>query len=105
MLLSTTATAKRHNNVASIIYRAICAEYDLEHSNDWWVEPEKVVRNDYVKILWDFPIQTDKHLLHNRPDIMLINYKEQTGLIIDMQCQEMKTSRTRSSKKLTNISH
>ena len=22
-------------------------------------------------------MQTDKHLLHNRPDILLINYKEQ----------------------------
>ena len=70
----------RDNNAASIIYRAICAEYDLEHSKDWRVEPEKVVR----KILWNFPIQTDKHLLHNRPDRVLINYKEQTGLIIDI---------------------
>ena len=70
---------KRHNNVALITYRAICAEYDLKHSTDWWVEPEKVVRNDHAKIL-----QTDKHLLHNRPDIVLINYKEQTGLIIDI---------------------
>ena len=29
-------------------------------------------------------IETDKHLLHNRPDVVLINYKEQTGLIIDI---------------------
>ena len=53
---------------ASRVYRAICAEYNLEHSKDWWVEPEKVVRDDHAKILWNFPIQTDKHLLHNRPD-------------------------------------
>ena len=70
--------------MASIIYRAICAEYDLERSKDWWVEPEKVVSNDHAKILWDFPIQTDKHLLHNRPDIGLINCKENTGLLIDI---------------------
>ena len=44
----------------------------------------KVVKNDHVKILLDFLIQTDKHLFHNRPDIVLINYKEQTGLIIDI---------------------
>ena len=36
---------ERHNNVASIVYKAICAEYNLERSKDWWVEPEKVVRN------------------------------------------------------------
>ena len=75
---------QRRNNVASIVYRAICAEYHLEHNKDWWVEPEKVVRNDHAWILWDFPIQTDKPLLHNRPGIMLINYKEQTSLIIDI---------------------
>ena len=40
-----------HNNVASMVYRAICAEYNLEHSKDWCVEPEKVVRIDRAKIL------------------------------------------------------
>ena len=40
--------------------------------------------NDHANILWDFPIQTDKHLLYNWPDIMLINYKEQTSLINDI---------------------
>ena len=44
----------------------------------------KSSQDDHIKILWDFPIQTDKHLLHNRPDIMLINYKEQTSLINDI---------------------
>ena len=44
----------------------------------------KVVGNDHAKILWDLPFQTDKHLLYNRPDIVLINYKKRTGLIIDI---------------------
>ena len=81
--LAGTECTERHNNVVSIVYRTICAEYNLEHTKDWWIEPEKVVINDHDKILWDFPIQTDKHLLHNRPDIVLVSYKEQTGLIID----------------------
>ena len=72
--LAGTEYTKRHNNVALIRYRAICVEYDHEHSKDRWVEPEKVVRNDHAKIFWGFPIQTDKHLLRNRPDIVLINY-------------------------------
>ena len=82
--LAGTKNTERHNNMALIIYKAICAEYNLEHSKDCWVEPEKVVRNDHTKVLWDFPIQTDKHQFHNRSDIILINYKEQTGLIIDI---------------------
>ena len=83
--LAGTEYTKRHNNVASIVYyKTICAEYDLEHSKNRWVEPEKVVRNDHAKIFWEFLIQTDNHLLHNQPDIVLINYKKQTGLIIDI---------------------
>ena len=47
--------SKRHNN-ASIVYRAICAKYNHQHSKDWWVEPEKVVKNDHAEIFWNFPI-------------------------------------------------
>ena len=39
--LAGSEYTERHNNVASIVYRAICAEYDLEHSKHWWVKPEK----------------------------------------------------------------
>ena len=49
--LAGTEYTKRHNNVESIIYRVICAEYDLEHSKDWCVKPEKVVRNDHTTFL------------------------------------------------------
>ena len=39
--LAGTEYTERHNNVASIVYRAKCAEYNLVHSKDWWVKPEK----------------------------------------------------------------
>ena len=45
--LTGTEHTERHNNAASIVYRAIGGE----HSKDWWVKPEKVVRNDHTKIL------------------------------------------------------
>ena len=67
---------EKHNNVASIVYGAICAECKIDHSKDLWVDPEKVVKNDHAKILLDFSIQTHKHLLHNQPDNVLINYKD-----------------------------
>ena len=74
--------------------------YNLENSEDWWIEPERVVRNDHAKILWDFSIQTDKHLLHNRPDIVLINYKEQTGLIIDISVPRDENIQDKELKKI-----
>ena len=33
--LAGSEYAERHNNVTSIVYRTICAEYNLEHSKDW----------------------------------------------------------------------
>ena len=32
---------ERHSNVAKVVYRAICAEYNLEHNKNWWARPEK----------------------------------------------------------------
>ena len=49
---------------------------------DWWVEPEKVVRNDHTKILWDFSSRLTSICFAS--DSMLINYKEQTDLIINI---------------------
>lgn len=82
--LAATDYTNRHNQVASLVYRAICTEYDLEYSKDWRVEPEKVILNDSVKLLWDFSIQTDIKMPHNRPDIVLINNKNKKGYIIDI---------------------
>ena len=45
---------EKFTNVSLTVYRAICAEYNLEDSKDWSVEPEKIVNNDRVKILRDF---------------------------------------------------
>ena len=55
--LAGTEYTERHNKVASIVYRAICAEYNFEHSKDWWVEQEKVVRNGHAKTSGVFPFR------------------------------------------------
>ena len=86
-----TGSKAVHNNVTYIVCRAICAAYNLEHSQYWRVEPEQVAKNNHGKILWDFLILTDKHLFHNGPDIMLVNNKEQTGLIIDIAVSKSKS--------------
>ena len=44
---------------------------------------EKALQNDEVKILWDFKIQTDKHLAHSIPDITTVE-KAQTLYINDV---------------------
>ena len=38
------------------------------------------------KLLWDFKIQTDKKIEHNKPDIVVLDKMERKCLIIDVAC-------------------
>ena len=44
----------------------------------------KVIKNDEVKILWDFNIQTGHVIEHRRPDIVLIKKKTKKMYIVDI---------------------
>ena len=55
----------------------LCKKYHLLASDKWWEHNiEKVLQNEEVNILWDFKIQTDKHLAHNLPDITVVEKKQ-----------------------------
>ena len=55
----------------------LCKKYDIAAANNWWEhEVEKVVESKNIKILWDFKIQTDKHLPYNTPDITVVEPKQ-----------------------------
>ena len=45
------------------------------------------------------------YIVQDPPDIVLINYKEQTGLIIDIVVPKDENIQDKEPKKLTNISH
>ena len=38
------------------------------------------------KLLWDFKIQTDNKVEHNKPDIVVLDKIERKYLIIDVAC-------------------
>ena len=57
-----------------------CKETCYDHSR------ESVLENDQVKVLWDFKIQTDLHLDHDRPDIVVLEKKKRVCYIIDVAC-------------------
>ena len=51
----------RHGNVAKLIHWKLCEKWGYEKSDQWYThKPEKVLESEECKILWDFPIQTDK---------------------------------------------
>ena len=77
----------RHDNVAKVIHWKLCEKWGFEKSDQWYThKPEKVLESEECKILWDFPIQTDKTLEHNRPDITVIEKKTKKYLLIDPAC-------------------
>ena len=82
--LAGSAYTERHNHVAGMVYRSLCAQYDLSQPHYWWEIPDKVNENDQVKILWDFYIQTDKHVLANQPDIVVVDKSDKRAIIIDI---------------------
>ena len=52
----------------------LCKHYGVDCEDKWYEHsPEPVVENTNVKILWNFTIQTDKKVPHNRPDIEKTN--------------------------------
>lgn len=73
-----------HNNVATIVYLELPKKYKITPDSGqpyYEYEPPSVVENSTVKIYWDKGIQTDKTIMHNRPDITVIRKKENINLI------------------------
>ena len=80
----------RHDKVAAILHLDICKKNGFEcgdKSYEHVVDSEKkVLENEDVNVLWDFPIQTDKKLDHKRPDITMIDRRKKVCWLIDVAC-------------------
>ena len=77
----------RHNNVARYNHHRIASSFFLrEGTSVPWYNHEllPVIENDVIKVLWDFDIQTDKHITSNRPDIVIVDKKEKSLKLIDV---------------------
>ena len=76
---------RRHNNVAKNVHRDICKKNELEHSEKWYEHaPEGAVENQEIKALWIIHIQCDNLIEARQSDIIVIDTKEQKGIIIDI---------------------
>ncbi|TWW75426.1 hypothetical protein D4764_13G0000880 [Takifugu flavidus] len=65
-MLAGKAYMERHN------------QYGLEFPGSRWETPPKVLENKQAKILWDFQIQTDKMVVANQPDIVVVDKHQKT---------------------------
>ena len=82
--LAQTEYKHRHDNVARMIHWNIAHSYDLDVSSKWYEHnPEGVIENDHVKLLWDFNIQTSTYIQARRPDVVVVDRDKKTCYIID----------------------
>lgn len=81
--------------------RSICATYKSEVPKCWWETPSKVVENNRAKILWEFNFKTDKQLLTNEPDMVVVDKEQKTAAVIDVTIPAHSISN--SSKKYQRL--
>ena len=68
--MRTTTTKNGTTKLHQCCTGNFCRKYNLPTADKWWEHRvDKVMQKEDVKILWDFKIQTDKHLAYNMPHI------------------------------------
>lgn len=84
--LASKDYTERHNNVARILHGEIAVKYGcLEEAPPYYkYTPESIVENDVCRIYWDRDLQTDRTIQHNRPDIVVLDKKENIMYLIDV---------------------
>ena len=80
-VIAQTYYKKCHDVAAKIIHWELAKRGGFECATKWWEHcPQPVIQNDNMKLLWDFTVQTDRHLPHNRPD----NFTKKHAFLIDI---------------------
>ena len=85
-LLAAREYTDRHNLSAKIIHQALANKHQLSTDNAPYYQytPQTVLENTEYKLYWDQTIYTDKTIIANRPDIVLMNKRERTTYLIDI---------------------
>ena len=67
-----------------MLHWKLCEKWGFNKAEKWYIhKPQKVLESENCKILWGFPIETDKTLEHNRPDITVIDKKNKKCILIE----------------------
>ena len=85
-LLAGKEYTERHNNMAKIIHLALANDRELCDTAEPYYKycPATVLENQRFRLYWDNPILTDKTIMANRPDIVLVDKRDRTAYIIDI---------------------
>ena len=77
------------------------ARDQLLYTREWYKhQPESVIENDKVKILWDFNIYVDRFLEAKPSDIVVVKKEEKEGVIIDTAVPADQNIEMKESEKM-----
>jgi hypothetical protein len=75
----------RHDKVCTHLHYSICKTLGIETTENCYSHIHKsVCQQEYVTVLWNQGIQTDREVLANTPDIIIKNKKDRMCLLIDV---------------------
>ena len=95
----------RHDNVAKMLHWKLGEKWGFNKAKKWFIhKPENVLESENCKIVWDFPIKTDKTLEHNQPDVTVIDKKKGKCILIDPACPFDTRIEKKEEEKCTNYS-
>ena len=74
-------------HVAAILHSGICFGYynfPIYYDKSWLYQYETTVTSggSGVKFLWDFCLWTDQIIFTEKPDIVIVEYKQQSGIVV-----------------------
>jgi len=101
-VLAKNEYLERHNKALSYIHWLLCRKFHIKVEEKWYDhKPETVTENESVKLLWDMPIQTDREIRANRPDIIVKDKKENITLLIDMAVPSERNLANKEREKIS----
>ena len=94
---------RRHDTVAKLVNAKMCEEHNLERKKKWYEHcTEGAVEDDDVELIWDINIQCDNDIEARRPDLILVDKKVKSCVIINVATPGDCRIREKEIKKIEN---
>ena len=75
-----------HDNLGRIVHWKLARKFNFEAGDKWYEdEPESVLESEDYKIFWNFSIQTDHVIGSPIPDLVVVDKKERSCKVIDLE--------------------
>jgi hypothetical protein len=75
----------RRDKICTYLHYSICREFGIEVPDNWYsYVPKPICKHEVIMVLRNQDVQTDKEVLENRSDIIIINKKAKICTLIDV---------------------